>query len=92
MQFGIFVSAMECSIQVQVTPKGKPMKLLNAIFTDHPESVSESYFEHLRFALSFSGLLAYVAFAALIHALVPCLFEKTAGNVIRQLATKMQQR
>ena len=68
------------------------MRILNAIFTEHPASVSESYFEHLRFALSFSGLLAYAAFAAFIHALVPCLFEKTAGNIIRQLAVKIERR
>ena len=68
------------------------MKKLHALFTDHPASVSETYFEHLKFALSFAGLLAYAAFAAIIHALVPCLFEKTAGNIIRQMAYRMDNR
>ncbi len=68
------------------------MKILSAIFTDHPATVSESYFEHFRFALSFALSLAGAASAALVHAFVPCLFEKTAGNIIRKLAARMEQR
>ena len=33
------------------------MQTLTRLFTEHPDSVDETYFEHMRFALSFAGLL-----------------------------------
>ena len=38
------------------------------IFTDHPNSVGETYGEHARFALRFAGQLAMAAGAAAVHA------------------------
>lgn len=55
------------------------------IFVDHPQSVDETYFEHLRFAGWFASRLLAAGGAALIHALVPCLFEKTASRMICQM-------
>ncbi len=62
------------------------------LFLDHPRSVNESYFEHFLFAMRFSILLFCAAFAALVHALLPFLFEKTAGELIKSLSQKMQER
>ena len=41
------------------------MQALTRLFTEHPGSVEETYFEHMRFALSFAGLLCLAAGAAL---------------------------
>ena len=62
------------------------------LFLDHPRSVNESYFEHFLFAMRFSILLFCAALAALVHALLPFLFEKTAGELIKSLSQKMQER
>ena len=61
-------------------------------FRTHPASVGETYFSHMAFACRFSGLLAFAAFAALVHALVPPLFETTAGRIIKALAAEISAR
>lgn len=58
---------------------------LNAVFTEHPASINESYFEHCRNALRFSGILGMTALAAAVHALVPCLCENTTKRRIAAL-------
>lgn len=68
------------------------MPSLNTVFKDHPASVGETYWEHMRLALGFSVTLFAAAFAALAHALVPCLFEKTASRTIRRLHDRMENR
>lgn len=58
---------------------------IRTAFTAHPASVNESYFEHLLFAGRFSARLFGAGLAALIHAILPFMFEKTASNLIRQM-------
>jgi hypothetical protein len=61
-------------------------------FQDHPASVDESYFGHMRFALGFAGTLFAAGGAALIHALIPPLFETTASRKIKDLHAKIISR
>lgn len=61
-------------------------------FTSHPATVDESYLEHARFASRFSGRLLLAGFAALVHAILPFCFEKTAGNIIRELYGEIANR
>jgi len=56
--------------------------MFGRLFLDHPRSVDESYFEHLLFAGGFALRLLGAGVAALVHALVSCLFEKTASQLI----------
>lgn len=67
-------------------------KAIARLFTDHPASVDESYFEHMRFALGFAGKLALAAGAALVHAVLPFMFEKTASGIIRELHGRITNR
>jgi len=67
-------------------------RIIERIFIAHPQSVDESYAKHFGFALRFSGLLFAAAGAALVHALVPCLFEKTASGIIRKLHARIVNR
>ena len=62
------------------------------IFTDHPSSVNETYFEHMFIALGFSFRLVYASFAALVHSIFPFLFKKTASNTIKELYDKINSR
>ncbi len=66
--------------------------MLARVFLDHPAKVDESFFEHMVFALKFSGLLFAAAGAALVHAIIPCLFEKTASGIIAQLYARTHNR
>ena len=66
-------------------------RILNA-FTDHPASVDETYAEHFRFALGFSGTLFLAAGAALIHAILPFCCEKTASRIVARLYAKTHNR
>ncbi|MEL7467599.1 MAG: DUF6356 family protein [Pseudomonadota bacterium] len=61
-------------------------------FTAHPASVDETYGEHFRFALGFAGTLFLAAGAALIHAILPFCFEKTASRIIARLYARTHNR
>ena len=63
-----------------------------AQFVEHPASVGETYWQHMAFALRFSGTLFCAAFAALVHAAIPPLFETTAGRLINSMYETMQNR
>ncbi|ABS13981.1 MULTISPECIES: DUF6356 family protein [Brucella/Ochrobactrum group] len=65
---------------------------ITRLFTEHPQSVDETYFEHMAFAGRFSFKLFCAAFAALIHAILPFLFEKTASTIVRQLYERTHNR
>lgn len=66
--------------------------MIKQVFLDHPASVDESYGQHFRFALTFSLTLFGAAFAALVHALIPCLFEKTASRRVAALYNRTHNR
>ncbi|WGI22352.1 DUF6356 family protein [Amylibacter sp. IMCC11727] len=66
--------------------------MIAKIFTDHPASVDETYFEHLLFATKFAATLMVAAGAALVHALIPCLCEKTASKTVAKLYAKTHNR
>ena len=61
-------------------------------FIEHPASVDETYFQHLAFAFRFSVQLFLAALAALVHALIPPLFETTAGDTIKKLHADISAR
>ena len=66
--------------------------LIARAFTAHPAKVGESYFGHMAVAFSFAGWLALAAMAAVIHALIPALCERTASNIILRLHGRMTRR
>lgn len=68
------------------------MQTLPRLFNDHPASVGESYGEHMAFALKFSLRLFGAGFAALIHAALPFLFEKTASRIVAELYQRTHNR
>ena len=65
---------------------------INRLFLEHPHSVDESYAEHFKVAAGFGFRLIGAGFAALVHAVVPCLFEKTASAEIRRLNARIEGR
>lgn len=65
---------------------------LTKLFTDHPASVNETYLQHMAFAGKFSFALFGAACAALVHAILPFFFDKTASTIVAQLYNKTHKR
>lgn len=63
--------------------------MFRKFFTKHPNTVGESYFEHMGQALSFSSEMLIGSFACLMHGFFPFLFEKTGSKAITRLHDRM---
>lgn len=63
--------------------------MIKRLFNEHPESVGETYFEHLLMAGGFFVQMFAGALACLAHALLPFLFVKTGSNIINSLHRQM---
>ncbi len=59
------------------------------LFTEHPASVDETYFEHLVMALSFGAKMLAAGLACLVHAVLPFAFVKTGSAAIERLHDRM---
>jgi hypothetical protein len=62
---------------------------LRSLFTEHPASVGETYFQHLRAAAGFSATMMLGGMACLLHAIFPFAFRKTGSECISQLHERM---
>lgn len=62
---------------------------LGSFFVEHPRSVGETYWQHMRMALYFSLNLAAATVCAAIHAFAPGLFERTASRIVTNLHRRM---
>ena len=58
-------------------------------FKAHLQSVDESYFQHMRHALSFTVAMFGGALCCLVHAFFPFLFEKKGSTIVQQLHDRM---
>ena len=65
------------------------MHLIQRLFREHPESVGESYLEHLLQASYFGVRMLAAGLACLVHAVLPCVFKATGRTAISELHTKM---
>ncbi|MEM6483188.1 MAG: DUF6356 family protein [Pseudomonadota bacterium] len=66
--------------------------MISRLFLNHPRQVDESYLEHAFFAAKFSLSLFAAGFCALIHAIIPGAFEKTASRMIAEMYAKTHNR
>lgn len=55
------------------------------LFTRHPNSVGETYFEHMGMAGGFAIRLLGAFVVCTVHAFLPFLFEKTGSAMIADL-------
>jgi len=83
---------MEYSLADKIIHHSTMTKAIQHLFLEHPESVGESYAEHLRFASSFGWKLLIASLAAFAHAIVPGLFKQTASNAIIEMHGKVANR
>ncbi len=66
--------------------------MIKALFLAHPATVDETYFGHMRFALSFAFWFFLAGIAALVHAFIPALCETTASDILKRLNDKITNR
>lgn len=58
-------------------------------FTQHPETVGETYFQHLGSAWGFAATMLVGAAACLLHGLFPFAFKTAGSQRIRDLHDRM---
>ncbi|MCB1381320.1 MAG: hypothetical protein KDK89_23555 [Alphaproteobacteria bacterium] len=66
--------------------------MIAKVFLAHPHSVDESYAQHARFAGGFALKLFAAGAAAAVHAVIPCLFERTASGMIAEMYARTHNR
>lgn len=74
------------------TGTGERCMQLTKLFTKHPASVDETYFGHMAFAAWFASRLFMAGGAALVHAVLPFMFETTASRIVRELYERTAKR
>ena len=65
---------------------------IRQLFTEHPESVGETYSEHLRVALTVSLRLLAAGIMCAVHALAPWLFTTAASRAVTRVYQDMLAR
>ena len=70
------------------------MKFYNMknIFSNHPNSVGETYLQHLFKAFNFGYKLTVMSIQAFIHGILPWCFEHTVSDKIKKLNDVLQKR
>ena len=64
---------------------------IERLFSKHPESVGETYCQHLCHALSFAWSMFIGCIVCAVHAFLPFLFETKGSELIDRLYSKMVQ-
>jgi hypothetical protein len=65
------------------------MSAWNRLFTDHPATVGESYFEHLASATGFGFRMIWGGIICLVHALIPGVCATRGSDMISELHERM---
>jgi hypothetical protein len=65
------------------------MITFNRLFTDHPASVNETYWQHLVAAAGFGFRMIGGGIACLVHALIPGAFCTKGSELICELHERM---
>ena len=68
------------------------MRQLTKIFTEHPKSNGETYFEHLRCASYYGFKMIVSGAAAIVHAILPFLFETAASDCAKMVNEEVERR
>ena len=62
------------------------------LFTDHPHSKGQSYFNHLLNALGYAILLAVACIFLIIHAFIPFLFKDVPSGIMADVMDRIKGR
>ncbi|WP_410520663.1 DUF6356 family protein [Candidatus Tisiphia endosymbiont of Dioctria rufipes] len=62
------------------------------LFTQHPNSVGESYLQHLKHTFYLGYTLIKISLIIFVHGLLPFLFTTTSSDMILKLSIELQQK
>ncbi|MGF1544275.1 MAG: DUF6356 family protein [Parvularculaceae bacterium] len=62
---------------------------MKRLFTEHPETIGETYTEHFGQATSFGTEMIVCGLACIVHGFLPFVFEKTGSDAIVRLHRRM---
>jgi thiosulfate reductase cytochrome b subunit len=65
---------------------------LKKMFTEHPNSVGETYFRHMFWAILYSLSLIVAGIACAVHSVFPFLFTKTASSIAEWILNTNERR
>ena len=68
------------------------LRSLIKLFTHHPESNGETYFQHFRCASSYGLRMIFSGLAAIIHSVLPFLFETAASDCAKKINEEIDRR
>ncbi len=58
-------------------------------FTEHPKSVGETYFQHMRVSFGFGGRMFVASMGCFLHGIFPFLCVRTGSKAIVELNHNM---
>jgi len=64
---------------------------LYEIMDSHLKEQNETYMQHLRKAMYYSGCLLVGSACAFVHALVPCVMTKTTSRLINHIQERINE-
>lgn len=64
---------------------------LKNLFCEHPQSVDETYTEHLAFASGFGFKMILGGLACIMHGIFPFLFTRTGSRFVCELHERLAQ-
>ena len=70
---------------MKITDLSKP-------FTEHPNEVGMTYFQHVKFALNLARLTFAACLASLVHSVFPFLFVTTTSRITKILYRLLKSR
>lgn len=62
------------------------------IFIEHPQSIGETYFQHMKCAITMAYKTFIISLILLIHAIFPHLYQDEASERIKKLNKEIQIR
>lgn len=77
------------SVSTGPSREGSGLQKMFLLFTEHPRSVGENYFQHMQSAFTFGTRMLAAGVACLLHGVFPFLFVTTGSATIRHLHDAM---
>ena len=62
------------------------------VFTKHPKEVGETYLQHMWASFRYSLTFLLLVFVAIVHAILPFAFTKTASCIIQEMSDHIKER
>ena len=62
------------------------------VFTKHLKEVGETYLQHMWASFRYSVTFLLLVFVAIVHAILPFVFTKTASCIIQEMSAHIKER